>query len=116
MAKIVKSGSAPMPPDSDQPQAGDWRKEAFLIPNPKASRQRRVNAGTLRILGAYIREDENAHAPPRKLSKGQKKARRKRIRDIYYKAVQSDLQSGAISAERAKELLPKRQKSAKNDA
>jgi hypothetical protein len=115
MAKIVNSGSGPIPPDPDQPRAGDWRKEAGLIPNPKASAQRRINAAVLRLVAAYERQDENAHAPRRKLSKSQKKARRKDTRDIHYTAVQSALKDSAISAERAKELLPKRQKRTKND-
>jgi hypothetical protein len=102
MSKIVNSGSGPIPPDSDQSQPGDWRKEAGLIPNPKASAQRRINAAVLRLVAAYERQDEIAHAPRRKLSKSQKKARRKDTRDIHYTAVQSALKDGAISAERAK--------------
>jgi hypothetical protein len=86
-----------------------------VTPQPEATAQRRANAKAKRLSAAYERQQENAYAPANKLSKGQKKARRKRIRDVHYKAVQSALESGTISAERAKELLPKRQKSAKND-
>jgi hypothetical protein len=116
MAKVVDSGSAPIPPDPDQPQPTDGRKEVYFVPNPKTSAQRRINAKSLRVFAAVVRQEENAHAPPRKLSKGQKKARRKRTRDIHYKAaVQSALERCEISPERAKELLPKRQKHTKND-
>jgi hypothetical protein len=115
MAKIVSSSSGPLPPDPDQPQPLDGRKEVYFFPNPKASAQRRINAKSQRILAAVVRQEENAHAPPHKLTQGQKKARRKRIRNIHYKAVQSALERGAISSKLAKELLPKRQKSTKND-
>ena len=115
MAKIVNSGSGPIAPDSDQPQPTQGRKVVYFFDDPKTSAQRRINAKSQRILAAVVRERENAYAPLSKLSKGQKKARRKRIRDIHYKAVQSALKDGAISHERAKELLPKRQKRTKSD-
>jgi len=115
MSKIVNSGSGPIAPDPDQPQPTQGRKVVYFFDDPKTSAQRRINAKSQRILAAVVRERENAYAPLSKLSKGQKKARRKRIRDIRYTAVQSALQWGEISPERAKELLPKRQKSANND-
>src|SRR6516164_11403657 len=99
MAKIVSSASGPLAPDPDQPQPVDGRRDVYFFPNPKASAQRRINAKSQRILVAVVRQEENAHAPPHKLTKGQKKNRRKRIRNIHYKAVQSALGRGAISAE-----------------
>jgi hypothetical protein len=115
MGKIVNFGSGPIPPNPDQPEPKHGHKEVYFFSDPKTSAQRRINAKSQRVLDAVVRQEENAYAPPRKLSKGQKKARRKRTRDIHYNAVESGLERGKISPERAKELLPKRQKSTKND-
>src|SRR5215468_9192223 len=115
MSKIVNSGSGPIAPDPDQPQPTQGRKVVYFFDDPKTSAQRRINAKSQRILAAVVRERENAYAPLSKLSKGQKKARRKLTRDVHYNAVESDLERGKISPERAKELLPKRQKRTKKD-
>jgi hypothetical protein len=117
MPKIIRAQSGPEPLDPDtQPTVRPPNKvEIVITPEPKTTAQRRANAKAKRLGAAYERQEQNTFAS-RKLSKWQKKARRKGIRDAYYKAVQSDLQRGAISAERAKELLPKRQNRATNDA
>jgi hypothetical protein len=114
MAKLVNYSSGPISPDPNQPPAITGRKEVVVTPEPKTKAQRQANAKAQRLVAATKRQEENAHASV-KLSKWQKKARRKRIRDIHYKAVQADLKSGAISFEQAKKLLPKRQNSSKDE-
>jgi hypothetical protein len=116
MPKIIHAQSGPQPPDPDtRPAVSPPNKvEIVITPEPKTTAQRRANAKAKRLGTAYERQEQNTYAP-RKLSKWQKKAQRKGIRDAHYRAVQSDLQRGAISAEHAKELLPKRQSRATND-
>jgi hypothetical protein len=112
MAKIVNSGSSPIPSDPNQPPAIDGRKEVMVTPEPKTKAQRQVNTKAQGLIAATKRQEQNARASA-KLSKWQKKARRKRKRELRYKVVQTDLAGGRITLEEAKKLLPKRQEKRK---
>lgn len=116
MAKIINSASGPIPPDPNEPipKARPARKEVVVTPDPKTKAQRRANKKAVGLAEAAKRQEKNAYVP-HKLRKGQKKARRKRIRDIHFKAMEADLERGTISPERARELLPKRQNQSKNE-
>ena len=114
MAKIVNSVSGPIPPDPNHPvpRPIDGRKEVSVTPNPKTKAQRQANEQAAGLTAAQTQQQQNAYQRP-KLSKSQKKAQRKREREIHYKAIQADLASGAISEEQAKNMFPKRQQSTK---
>jgi hypothetical protein len=116
MAKIVNSASGPIPPGPLDlaPRAIDGRKELLVTPNPKTKAQRQANTKAQRLIAATKRQEENAYVPA-KLSKWQKKARRKRERELRYKVMQADLASGKITPEEAKARLPKRQEGHKKD-
>jgi hypothetical protein len=111
-AKIIKSESWPQEleqPKGPATQQPAKTKEITVTPEPKTGNKERDNWKARRLAQAAQRQQENAYAPRRKLSKGQKKARRRRIRECHYKAVQADLASGVISEEEAKKRLPRRQ-------
>jgi hypothetical protein len=117
MAKIVKICSGPEPPDPNDPPPRpiDGRKEPVVTPNPKTKTHRQGNTKAERIAAAAKRQEANAHAPA-KLSKWQKKARRKREREVRYTAVKIDLAAGKITPEEAKNRLPRRQEQRKGDS
>jgi hypothetical protein len=113
MAKIIYSESGPVPPGPDDPARPIVEhKEVVVTPNPRTRTQRQGNTKAERAAAGVRRQEENAHRPA-KLSKGQKKARRKRERDRRYKTVQADLTAGRITSEEAKNRLPRRQQSCK---
>jgi hypothetical protein len=94
MAKIVNCGSGPIPLDpNDSPRPIVGRKEVVVTPNPNTKAQRQANTKARRLAAAEARQEQNAHAPA-KLSKGQKKARRKHKRELYYKAEQPEMGQG----------------------
>jgi hypothetical protein len=114
MAKIINSGSGPIPPDPNQPPAIDRRKEVVVTPNPKTKAQREANAKAQGLKAAAGQQEQNAYAPS-KLTPTQKTARRKGKRDHKYKAIQADLAAGRITLEDAKNHLPARQPRGKAD-
>jgi hypothetical protein len=112
MAKIVKSGSGPQ--ELEQPKGPAAQpplkaKKVAVSAEPKTGNEKRENWKAKGLAQAAQRQEENARLASPKLSKGQEKARRKRTRDVHYKAVQADLASGVISEEEAKKRLPRRQ-------
>ena len=117
MAKIVSSVSGPIPPDPNDPVPRPIveRKEIVVTPNPKTKAQRQANHQAQGLEAAARRQEQNAHAPA-KVSKWQKKARRKRERDLRYAVVQGDLAAGRITEDEAKKRLPKRQGKRKSDS
>jgi hypothetical protein len=115
MAKIVNSGSGPIPLDpNDSPHPIDGREEVTITPNPKTKAQRQANTQAQRNAAAAVRQEQNAHAPG-KPTPTQTTRRRKRKRDLYYKAVEADLAAGRITPEEAKKRLPTRQPRVKSD-
>ena len=117
MAKIISSASGPIPPDPNDPVPRPIVecKEVTKTPNPKTKAQREGNTKAQRSAAAVMRQEQNAHAPA-KLSKWQKKARRKRKRERRYAVVQADLAAGRITEDEAKKRLPKRQEKRKSDS
>jgi hypothetical protein len=113
MAKLVNYSSGPISPDPNQPPAIDGHKEVIVTPNPKTKAQRQGNTKAQGLIAATKRQEQNAQASV-KLSKWQKKARRKRKRELRYKVVQTDQAGGRITLEEAKKLLPKRQEKRKD--
>jgi hypothetical protein len=109
MAKIVSTGLIP-PEQPKRPTAQPpaKTKEVTITPEPKTGNQKRDNWKAKCLAQAAQRQEGKSYAPA-KSSKWQEKKRRKLTREVYYKAVQSDLASGVISEEEAKKRLPRRQ-------
>jgi hypothetical protein len=107
--KITSSQSGPI--ESDPSQKSLLRQsakvEVVVTPNPKTRKQMQANAKAERLSRAQARQEQNVCAP-RKQNESQRTARRKRDRDMYHAAAQSDLAAGRITAEQAKEHLTKR--------
>ena len=116
MARIVKSGCGPTPPDPNDPvpRPIDGRKEVTITSNPKTKAQRQANHQAQGLEAAVRRQKQNAHAPS-KLTPTQRTRRRKAKRDAYYKAVEADLAAGRVTPQEAKKRLPTRQLRVKND-
>jgi hypothetical protein len=85
-----------------------------VIPGVKTKEARQALSKAERRTAARERQEKTSHAPQAGLTRSQKTARRKCERDLRYQTVQATLARGAISAEQAKKLLPRRQKSVKN--
>jgi hypothetical protein len=85
MAKIVNSGSGPIPPDPDQPRTVDGRKEVLVTPDPKTRKQARANKKAERLARAQERQVQNTYTPL-KVTDRAKRAARNRKRKAYRKA------------------------------
>lgn len=89
MAKIIRYGAVIPPDPGERPAVQVTRIEVTVTPDPKTTAQRRGNAKAEQLGNAQARQA--AHTPaPQKVSKWQKKARRKRKREIYRLAAKAD--------------------------
>jgi hypothetical protein len=89
MAKIISSGSGPIPRDPSQQRAMEVRKEVLVTPEPKTRKQARANKKAERLTQAQERQAQNVNAPL-KVTDGAKRAARKRKREAYRKARGAD--------------------------
>jgi hypothetical protein len=89
MPKIVNSASGPIPPDPDQPQPVDGRKEVIVTPEPKTRKQARANKKAERLTRAQERQARGSYAP-HKVTGRAKRAARRRKREVYQKTRDAD--------------------------
>jgi hypothetical protein len=95
MTKIVYIAPGQVIPNHEEPPTEPTKRiEIPVTLQPKTRAQRQMNDKAAALSKAQARQDQNAPAP-RKLSKWQKKARRKRKREIYRLAAKADAARGS---------------------